>query len=223
MRSSSKAHRRTLRFVKLSLIAGIALGLCIIVAKSIIKYHLVEMLNEMVERSTRCTFKAKRSMVSFIPLKAVAINPQIRCKGNSPVKFKKLTAHFNIKDITKGIVYLSELRLDHGHLKGIGPSSVIYKFIDFLAEPISPERRDKVKIRIKMKRLLATDITFREPLKKYTLLGKGAKITVARDNNGNFVLSPYISSLSIIPSGKSISTASYPLGNLNSSITLYEN
>ncbi|MCB9029944.1 MAG: translocation/assembly module TamB domain-containing protein [Deltaproteobacteria bacterium] len=207
-----------LKLVKLSLITGIVIGLLMLAAEKILTYHLGSMLNDMVAESTGCEFEADSLSISYSTLSAIAKEAGIKCGEEKPLHFKRLRAYFDLRRINKKIIDLTEIKLVDGHAAGAGPRSATYKFIDYLAAPISPEKDTPDRYKIKLQSLVVQNTTIEEPLEDSIIKAEGFGLQLERNKNDNFSLKPTIEKLSLIPRDKA--QKPFLLGELNAILTL---
>lgn len=196
-----KARRNGLISAFIGLGCGIVLGLCIQSLKSYVGRELVTLLEEEVKASCDCQFKLDDIRISLLTLRAVAKNARIEEQGQRKLYFRRLEGDFSLKRALDNKILLNELRLIDGHSLGVGPESATFKFIDYLAAPIPPERDRPDKWKLKLQRLKLYPSTFVEQINGSELSGKGVTLQMHRTKQDNFELTPAIKKLELKSSG----------------------
>ena len=188
------------KFRKILLFLGLAIGIIIgggiLALESYIGRNLLELMNREVKASCPdCSFEAEATQVSLLTLSAIAENPRILENGESRLSFKKLKLTFGIKELSDKIIMINMLDLYNGHAEGVGPSSAIYRFIEHLIKPLSPEEDSSDRWKLRLQGLRVFDSSFSEKLSTGEFHGEGLGLLMEYGEDEVYVLHPVANSL----------------------------
>jgi len=121
---------------------GLVLGCGVVGIKYYLVQEIVDSLDSEVEASCDCKLVFDSFSLSFLRLKGRATNVRIVEKGVPRLWFDEITTDVDISEIREKRVYLENLTLSGGTADGVGPDSVMFRFIDQITKPLPPEQQD---------------------------------------------------------------------------------
>ncbi|MDC0358039.1 translocation/assembly module TamB domain-containing protein [Oligoflexia bacterium] len=180
------------------LFAGMLIGVGVLALKNYIKKELVALLEDEVSASCPCSFEVDDIGISLLTLSAVAKNARIVSEGETKLIFKTIKASFSLARIRERIIPLTHLQLLDGFATGVLEDSPTFKFIDYLSEPLPPEKDTPDRIKLKLQRLTTKNSAFIEVFKNNSLRGEQVSLSMVRDKNDDFILRPFIERLKLV-------------------------
>lgn len=191
--------RRGLRLTLAALVAGIVVGVGILTLERYIGQELVGLLQGEVAASCGGSFKVDSIEVSLLTLRARAHGARIEIAGSPRFGFQEIQARFGLERISERVVEITQLRLIDGFSEGVGPDSATFQFVDYLAEPLPPERDRPDRWRIKLKRLSVINSRFEEQIGNSRLIGAGTHLLYDRLSENELILKPRVRSVRFYP------------------------
>jgi len=213
--------RYALRFTVFCLFVGIFIGVGIRVAEHYAASELMAELDQEAKHACNCSIHYDSVEVSLFRMRAFGKNVRLVENNVERLHFNKVYAYFSLKKIREHTVLLSELQLNTGYSDGAGPESATYKFIDWLAAPIPPEKDRPGRWRIKLQNLKMSKAHFTEKLSDGIIKGDDVSLLVNRRPDTDFDLKPTIGKLIIDRSDKSESKI-IEIGKLSSFFTIHD-
>jgi len=207
-------------FILFSLALGILIGLGIDAAQGYIARVLVETLEDEAKNAGGYTFGVDSVDVSLLTLSATARGPRIESNGKPALWFKRIDVRFGISEILDREISLN-LTLRDGHSIGIDDESPTFRFIDSLTAPLPPERDRPDRLKIKLNTLKVVNSSFEQIVPVGKLSSNGVEATMARDAADNFVITPFLKTLTLALEDSSTKTLEpYTLGEVTGSLYL---
>ena len=211
------------KFAVFGLVVSLLLGLIVLALKRVIAGEFVSLIATEVERSCACTFAVDSVSFSLLRRRVSAINPRIESEGKVALRFAKIEADLSLREVFDHKLLLPNLRLFGGTAYGVSEDSPTFKFIDYLAAPIAPERDTPDRWRLKLLALSLYDSVFYEPVgSSLTIRGSGAKMRMSRDAQDDFVLNPQIETLELVRT-KDAQSPTIKLGKIVATLTIQDN
>lgn len=209
--------RRGLRIFSITLVIGLLVGL-VIRLEEFLAHQLLGALGDEVKASIPCELKYDRASISLVALTGKAFNARVECSGEIYLKFDRIEADFSLKKIFSKTVELTSLRLIDGFSRGVGPKTHTFRFIEYLSEPIPPEKDRPGRWRIQLEGLTVTNSHFVEEFQRNMLAGSGVSIELSFNKNRDAIIEPKVQSLSYVFRGSRPSEM--PLGEATSTVTI---
>ncbi|MBX7137634.1 MAG: translocation/assembly module TamB domain-containing protein [Oligoflexia bacterium] len=188
-------RRNGVKLLVLGLLLGIAAGLGVRWVQRYIARELVSMLDDEAIHGAGCRFRVGSIRISLLALNALAKDAALECDGERKLAFESLKADFSLARLREHKILLSHLDMHNGFAKGVGPQSATYRFIDWLAAPLPPEKDYPGRWKIKLMSLKMDDTWFSEQNAAGEIKGRGAELYVERTAENDFVLKPFIRTL----------------------------
>jgi outer membrane protein insertion porin family len=173
-----------------------------------------------------CTLRYDSAQFSILRMHAVTKNVDVICEDKKKTRdnesvamhFDEISLQAGLRKILSLVITFDDLRLKHGYTNGVAPKSATYKFIDYLSQPVSPEREKQTRLRLELVKLTVEDSKIYESLGKNLLYGEGFTLGVTYNENRDVILAPAIEKLSYIIRGNNQSTI--PLGSSVSDVQI---
>ncbi len=180
-------RRDGLKLSFFGLLLGVILGSGILAFKSFVAQQLVGLLETMVTTSTDgCHFRADAISFSLLRLAVTAKRPRMECSGKDELSFRDLRGRFDLSDVLSRRVYLSRLTLRDGSILGGTPGTNAYRFINYLAAPVPPERDSPDRWKLKLRELVILSTSVTGAISKTTFLTKSPRFTISRTPENDF-------------------------------------
>lgn len=169
------------------LLVGVILGSGILALKSFVAQQLVGLLEEMVTASTSgCHFRTDAIAFSLLRLAVTAKRPRMECDGRDELVFRDLRGRFDLSDIFKHRIYLSRLTLRDGSIVGGTPGTNAYRFINYLAAPVPPERDSPDRWKLKLRELVLLTTSVSGAVQGTAFVAKSPRFTITRTPENDF-------------------------------------
>lgn len=205
------------------LILGLLIGIAITIVEKTIASELLSLLSQEASAACQGEVRADHVRVSLLRLTAIADRPRLVINNRIALQFQQARASFGISQIFKRRILLSKLELLNGSAEGIGSESATFQFIDYLTEPIPPEKIRPDHWQIKLQNLEVIKSRFVERLKASELHGNEVSLVVERDQNDDFWLKPRIGELSLhTPNHMKNGERPWVIGEANGSLQIVD-
>jgi outer membrane protein insertion porin family len=195
-----------------TLVVGGIVGFFVLEA-SLGQIILTEINKEASKACPGCSLRVSGIRISLLKGEGSFLHPQLMMNKKEVLSFREIKAFFLIKNFIKREISLS-LELVDGHADGVGPGSGTYSLIDQFS---TPGKKSNPFIKIKLDSLGIKRTTFREPLKKGEIKGRGFSLMLSRRSDGNFILVPRLKELSWLGSG---SNSSIRIGSVRTAFSI---
>jgi outer membrane protein insertion porin family len=192
---------RAFRLPIIGLLLGMTLGFGFLQLKSFIKQKFVELLQDEARIACNCTLEAEQLDLSLLRFRAVAIKPTLKENGVVKMQFKKLVAYFSLAKVREKMLMISDIQMNDGFSRGVGPDSATWRFIHQLASPPPPEKNYPGRWKVKLAHLNVRNGIFSQVVPtssgSYYLRGHVPTIEMTRDAATNYDLTLLADRLSI--------------------------
>ncbi len=206
------------------LVLGLSVGLGVVLLKKYLVQEIVQALEEeLVIACPNCKLNYETFTINFLSLSGQATNITMEEEGVPRISFPEISATFSIQEILAQKVYLETLVLSDGQVDGVGPDSVMFRFIDQLTKPLPPEQQNKPRWRAILNTLEIKNASIRESFGGSELTGADVGLFVKRIGE-HFVLLPSIEDLryrSFLNPEKT-EVKELPLGRVSGSVVIEE-
>lgn len=173
---------------------GLLLGCGVVGIKYYLVQEIVDSLDSEVEASCDCKLVFDSFSLSFLRLKGRATNVRLVENGVPRLWFDEITTDVDISEIREKRVYLENLTLSGGTADGVGPDSVMFRFIDQITKPLPPEQQDPDRWRAILNTLRVENTLLREPLGESEMLFLNTSMDLKREGE-EYLLKPRVGDL----------------------------
>ena len=205
----------------IGLFLGLSLGCGVVALKHYLVQEIVDALDDEVEAACDCKLVFDSFSLSLLKRQGRATNVRIVENGVPRLWFDEITTDVNIDEIREKRLYLENLTLSRGTADGIGPDSVMFRFIDQLTTPLPPEKQVADRWRAILNTLKVEDTLLREPFSDSEILAANTSMDLVREGE-QYLLKPRIGDLRYRSFEKGTRTVSQELmlGEVSAGVTI---